>query len=749
MTKKPKTKKILKILSSVLILVCIIGVITVSALYKPTQIKVIHSVESINTIVSKADKPEIHYSASQSAFTEKVASSGLIELFVDPKTVSFGIFETGNNRFWSALPLLDSVATGEELVSDASMATLKILGGSDIYYLNTQDNSLFFNKSSYEKIENGVRFTYDLFPDKQTADKKEYSKNDIGFRLVISVTLKDGSMLVNCTHKNLTNNADAFIENIDLLNTFGAYNDSLDDDFLLVPDGCGAIIKTSIYDESFESVSFNVYGNDPSSETESTGNAIIPAFGIKHGKTAFVSLIEKADAIAKIKAEKATSLTEYNRVYPSFNITPIQYKNEKIYISENFYNEDISLCYRFLTGINATYPGLASACREQLIRNSVLSTKNVEASDYLPFFLTLGASVTSDSGVVNTLVPLTTFEQATDMLTHMKSKGINNISVRYTGVFNGGHDSSVSSSTGLNNESGGAKGLSELIEYTSKQKMKVYFDVNLLSGNNVKSDDSVKDIFKNEANYTPSSFTAEYFNAAPESRLLKKANSIKNTISALISKNESIEFSGYCINDAASVLYSDFSKDGLNRQDAASAISTFIAPLSTGKSTMAVNGNFYMLKTVDSVINMPLEVCASKSGAYVSVPFVPLVLHGIVDYTGEPINTGINTEETMLKYVEYGACPHFAWTYEPVTDDANSDIYYYDTTVNSAAVYYQKADSVLNDLRDARMTDHYSVADGIYCTEYDTGSLVYVNYTDENYEILGVTVEARNFTRVN
>ena len=197
------------------------------------------------------------------------------------------------------------------------------------------------------------------------------------------------------------------------------------------------------------------------------------------------------------------------------------------------------------------------------------------------------------------------------------------------------------------------------------------------------------------------------------------------------------------------MLYSDFTKDGLNRQDAASTVSTFIAPLSTGKSTMAVNGNFYMLKTVDSIINIPLEVSASKSGAYVSVPFVPLVLHGIVDYTGEPINTQINTEETMLKYVEYGACPHFAWSYEPISDNAETDKFYYDTTVNSAAEYYQKADSVLNDLRDARMTDHYAVADGIFCTEYDTGSLIYVNYTDENYEILGVTVEARSFTRVN
>ena len=47
------------------------------------------------------------------------------------------------------------------------------------------------------------------------------------------------------------------------------------------------------------------------------------------------------------------------------------------------------------------------------------------------------------------------------------------------------------------------------------------------------------------------------------------------------------------------------------------------------------------------------------------------------------------------------------------------------------------------------MTDHYQVADGIFCTEYDTGSLIYVNYTDSDFETLGVTVEAGSFLRVN
>ncbi|MBR2869196.1 MAG: hypothetical protein IKB88_09090 [Clostridia bacterium] len=723
MTKKTKAKRIIRILSVLLIFFLIVAGIIFAIFYKPSDVRIIRSVKSQNIISAKAPTQEFHYSESQNSFTEKAAASGLIELYIDPDSKSFGIFETGNRRLWSALPLLETVAQGEELSDSASIATLKVLGGKDIYYLNTQDNSLAYKKASYKLIDGGAEFTYDLFADEITSLKTEYDKNDIGFRIILSVTLKDGSMLVDCKHSNLTGNPDAYIESIDLLNSFGAYNDSKENDFLLVPDGSGAIIKTSIYDESFESLSFSVYGNDPSNPVESTGSAIVPAFGIKHGETAFVTIIENGDSFATIHASKATSLSEYNRVFSSFGITPVKYADNNIYVSEKKYDGDISLCYRFLTGNNATYAGLASACREQLIRNSVLSTKTVNKADYIPCFLSLESN--------------TSFEQATDMLTHMKSKGINNISLRYNGAFKGGDESRVESVLKLSKESGGRNGLAELNEYAAKQKMSIYFDINLISGNNVPDDEKVMNIFRKDAE------------TEIKNRTLASLNTLSKVITSVLNSTDTQEFSGFCINDAGSVLYSDFSKNGISRHNAAQIISSGIAPLSTEKSIMAVTGNFYMIKSVDSIVNMPMGISASASGAYVSIPFVPLILHGIVDYTGDAINTQINKEQAMLKYVEYGACPHFAWSYESQSDKPETDIYYYDNTINVASEYYAKSNSVLNDLRDARMTDHYQVADGIFCTEYDTGSLIYVNYTDEAFETLGVTVEARSFIRVN
>lgn len=743
-----RTKRYLIKIIAVLLLFC--TVLSSCSSAAEVGVKTVKSVSSRNIISTvSADPSTLHYSESRSSFSEKAASSGLIEMYIDAATNSFCIYETTKKQYWSVLPLLENIYSGEELLSGASMASIRVTGGTDTYELNTQDNSLAYGKASYSLTNEGAVFTYGIFTDEATAAKESYSKSDIGFKLEITVSLRDGSMIADCTYENLTGNPDACIEEIELLNYFGAYNDTGEDDYLLVPDGSGAIIRTSIYDESFESLSFAVYGSDPSlCSDEDTADAIIPAFGIKHGDSAFVALIQKGDAAAYINADKATSISEYNRVYPRFTVTPVEYDGEKLYISNTPNITELSLCYRFLTGQNATYSGLASACREQLIRNSVLSTKTVSVSDYLPFCLTLtGATVTS-FGPFERLSTLTSFEQARDMLTRMKNKGINNAYVRYRGIFSGGTNSEDPGEAKLLRRLGGSEKLTELYDYISSQKMSLFLDVDILSSASDFSDGGSVNIRKESSSYTPDESLSQITGKTAASRGLAKISKLAKTVSSLLTETRYYSFSGFCFNDAGKLLYSDFSYGGLLRADAANKISSAITPLSTGNSSMAVKGNFYMLKNIDVIIDMPLTPSVTGSGAYVSVPFVPLVLHGIVDYAGEAINTENNLEETLLRCVEYGACPHFEWNYEPLTEDG-SDKFYYDNTINEAAEFYSRANDALNDLRDARMTDHYEVTDGVFCTEYDTGAMIYVNYTDSSYETKGIVVDARSFLRVN
>ncbi len=747
MTINGKLKKIFKKAAALMLCFGFV-VLTSCSPQEEAGIKTKKSVETRNTISSLNANASLHYAESEKAFTQEAAISGLIKLLVDPVSNSFCIVETTKNKIWSALPLLSKVAKGEELLSDASIVSVTVNGGTDIYLLNSQDNSLAFGKASYGILENGAEFIYEIFPDEKTAAKTTYEKNDIGFRLTVTVTLKDGSMSVECTHSNITGNPDAFIENIELLGGFGCFNDSGENDFLLVPDGSGAIIKTSMYDDSFEPLTFAVYGNDPAIGAEVSGNAVIPAFGIKHGESAFVALIENGDAVSFINADKATSVSEYNKVYPSFNITPVIYENNKLYISKAEATEKISLCYRFLSGKNATYSGLASACREQLIRNSVLSTKTVEVTDYLPFYLTLTGAARDSFGMIKHLKKLTTFEQAQDMLIRMKNKGINNVCVRYRGIFGGGTDSKDIKNASILTRLGGADKLSSLYDYITAQKMSLYIDINLLSSSESFSSGNAQSIKKTDITYTPDSMLYKYMESEPKERRFRNISELSSVVSTVVNNTRDYSFSGYCLSDAGSYLYSDFSNGGLLREAASQEIIKAISPLSTGYSTMTETGNFYMLKNIDSVINIPLKASVRESGAYVSVPFIQLVLHGTVDYAGEAVNTSINKEELLLKCIEYGACPHFEWNYES-TGDTETDVFYYDNTINNAAEFYTEANTVLNDLRDARMTDHYEIDDGVFCTEYDTGSIIYVNYTDSDFTVLGAVVEARSFIRIN
>lgn len=76
------------------------------------------------------------------------------------------------------------------------------------------------------------------------------------------------------------------------------------------------------------------------------------------------------------------------------------------------YSGEINVCYRFLTNKNASYSGMAIACREQLIRNSVLSTRTVTSSAHLPFALTIlgtAQKAAADTSALRRLTRHTTF----------------------------------------------------------------------------------------------------------------------------------------------------------------------------------------------------------------------------------------------------------------------------------------------------------------------------------------------------
>lgn len=155
-----------------------------------------------------------------------------------------------------------------------------------------------------------------------------------------------------------------------------------------------------------------------------------------------------------------------------------------------------------------------------------------------------------------------------------------------------------------------------------------------------------------------------------------------------------------------------------------------------------------MLKNANFIADLPLKANAPENAAYVSVPFVQMILHGICDYSGTPINYADNGREAFLKAVEYGAVPSFELVYREKKDGSDEKINY-SRQMNDMAKFYEEANETLADLRDNRIKSHYGVAEGVYCTEYSTGSMIYVNYTEADFTVNGVKVPSMDFVRIN
>ncbi len=754
MMKNSKTEYITRVMSFLLSAAMLLSLCACSSSVSVSKIK------GKPKQVTQPESTLLHSVGAQDNF-QKVGESGLIELWFDESTYSVCVADRSHEeseKFWSSLP-------SEENPS-AAAATLEIVNGDMLYLLNTQDNSVSYRKAEYEIADNAITVTYTVVADKVTAQKNEFGKDDIAFKLVINYELRDGSMYVSANYENLVKNSKAKLTRLYLLDSFGSYTGPQNGDYIFVPDGSGALIKTDTSDNSFDSeLQFPVYGVDPASgqTEEDTIAARVPAYGMKQGENAFVVIIDGGDAIATVCADRVRANNDFYEVGVFFDTTPCAVKKNKYYLSDESYDGEISLCVRFLNGTNATYTGMAAAVREQLIRGRVLSTKTYKQDEYLPLDLSVIGVSDDILFSISKLKPrtaraFTSFEQSLDMLMRMKSKGINSIKLRYKGAITGGIDQSDIMSASVLSRVGSSSDFKELYEYIKAQNMEIYLDIDLFSAAKSDAFSSSKtagSIFGDKAEYNKKNTASASVGEKSYEKRLLGLNNIEKAIIEILSNSRFTQFSGLCLNDVGSVLYSDY-KNGFNRQEGAREISDQLPSLTSNMKLMTDTGNFCIVKSVNFISHLPTSVSEERS-AYVSIPFVQLVLHGMVGYSCEPLNYSDDIKTAFLRSIEYGADPSFEWTYSAsYTDKKNkgedgekSGGVYYENWIASAADFYERADSALRDVQSARMTSHSEVRTGVFCTEYDTGAKIYVNYTDSDVTVSGITVPAGDFLRIN
>ena len=688
----------------------------------------------------------------------KIISSGMTSLFIDRKTASPII--KNQDVLWRALP--KSVTKSSDEIP--AVVSVELLKDGQRYVLNSQSDGVKNAAPVSRKTDDGVNVEYVM--------SLETEKETVRVNVPVTFSLKDGDFYacVDCSEISLSDK-DFVVTKLRLLDYFGSNTGASVGDYILVPDNSGAVLDTYSATSDFENLSFKVYG-----DTEKN-NTFLGAYGMKRKDGAYIAIIEKGDAIATINAQTAAH-TGYNRAGAEFLITETLTEGEEgkqeIYVAGKSYDGEIKLCYRFIEGNNANYSGMAIACREHLIRTGVLSADTVEGNSELPFMLSVIGAATGSSGAT---VNLTSYEQLLDMLTYLKGKGFPNIYIKYRGMLSGGLEQSAISKSQPLPTLGTQSEFIELNDYVSAQQMKLFVDMGIDSATT--SSSKSKNLATSLKGDKLSVSRNNFFGDGSTQMGLAAYNRINDNVISVFPLMEKNAFTDMCINDAAAFLYSDASGNA-TRSDVMNALKEEGASLTTIGSLMVEKGNFYMLKNASVISSLPLSASAEETSFYKSVPFIPLVLHGTVEYGSQPLNLSGDYHHSILRCVEYGALPQFEWCYEDINislpvensedgekteeaeettaspevsedeDSADNSVkpYSYSDWGTEAYTFYDRANKALGNLRDSRMTSHYEVQEGVFCTEYGETS-VYVNYTSEDVTIGGVTIAANDFMRVN
>ena len=144
------------------------------------------------------------------------------------------------------------------------------------------------------------------------------------------------------------------------------------------------------------------------------------------------------------------------------------------------------------------------------------------------------------------------------------------------------------------------------------------------------------------------------------------------------------------------------------------------------------------MKQADAVFSVTQSAALSGSVGVTTVPLLQMVLHGSVCYGSEPVNLFQDSQDAVLKAVEYGAVPSFVFTYD------KCDVLNYGIYATQTAKFYASAKRMLP-LMDMKITSHEQVVSGVYKITYDYSKVVYVNYNPSVVEVNGILVSAKDF----
>ena len=623
------------------------------------------------------------------------------------------------------------------------------------------------------------------------------------FRVVVEYTLDGSDLVVRVPHEEIAYPVDVVdrsgkygqrnrvislpIHSIELLEFFGAA-DQNQTGYILVPDGSGALIRLNNGRSWAGRYVAPVYGQDwavnaPQEKLTRTRQVHLPVFGMKQGEKAFLAIIEHSAAAARINAAVASGGDSFNRTWATFVIRPqatLDLSDQWTYSPLSGYGrlsrlsvfqsrpnrEDIQVRYKFLSGSDADYAGMARLYREYLITKGVLPASLAGAAKSAPLFVELIGSVQKKEPILGIPrlvdLPLTTFAQALEIAKALEQAGVENVVFRYVGWQEGGIRHEYPSRVRLLDELGSRREFEAFRDYVVGRGWELFPDValmyvyrnSLFDGFSARRDASRTIDRKVARSYT---YDLALFGRKDDVIYVHSPAALPSLVARFAAAYRSLGVAGLSLRDMGSALNSDLREDEeklVDRPEAQRVVQGELARLAGEYALrlLMAGANDYALVHATYLVDIPY----SSSGMDLfdeDVPFFPMVIHGLIDYAGSPVNADLDPVQQMLRTIEYGGSLYYQWSYAPSewvkeTDFNHYLSLYYGRWFDEATRLYRRMADELAPIRERLMIGHRRLQPGVYRTDYDGGYSVVVNYGLDGVVVDGHWVGGRDFALI-
>lgn len=670
-----------------------------------------------------------HYdlTSEKTAFEDDV--SGYIESVSDnvgnivsynPENAFIAIKKANSNEYF--------VPCSKSAARDKNSAVLNITVRDETgnsYVMNSTDNSVKFRTFEIEEGKNTLTVKFSFFKDAESAEKG-FKKSGFCVEIPLVFSTENGNLKasVNCSEINLSKGLS--VEKISILPGLFSIEDALNGEHFVVPDGAGALIDLSVEVPEAISLELPVFGSDVTVEAYKEG-AFVPCYAFADDTKTNCVIISEGEALSEIICNRSKELGSGN-IYTEFTLTAYSTNETTTVKLSEQYEGEIALTYIFNDTVVNSYSTLALIARDAFIKKDYISDSVQYDFGDLPFFVNVIGSEKGNNQVY------TTFEDASEMISLLNSKGLRNVALRFSGALDGGLKADSISRSPVLNSLGGQETLNELCELASEKRSSVWVDINTFSGGTVVT--NANGVVK--TSLYPDLYS--YMGKKNVQSSISDSSVFKKNVSSAYTFASSTENLNLALNDASFLLFTDNIKNR-NRQEMLEYTKEMTSSLSVASGLMLDKPALWLMKGASAVYSVPQVT--SKEGGYgvTTVPLLQMIIHGSVVYGGEPVNATKGGWTSILKSVEYGAVPSFLFTYEECNDLS------YGAYATQTAQYYSKIKS-LKAIQGMTITSHEKLLSGVYKTTYGYNKVVYVNYNESVVTVDGLLLSPQDFILV-